>query len=766
MQQFADVIIDISHTRLDRPFTYKVPGPLTNRVGVGMRVRVPFRQHQEQGYVVALGDDAAVYNPREILSCLDDQPLFDANSLELAQWMAKRYLCPVVQAIECLFPAAVKHAGQRMVRLAGVDAAEIADAISSLATIDPSAARVLALLWEHGDMVRSEMGRRVRIRDLDHVINSLVERQLVEVDTVSKETAAGSLYPSPLVPGDSSACWGQNDNAAENGAGLDSLTAGGPLVLNPYQREAVTEIQQVLDRQEHQVFLLHGVTGSGKTEVYLRSIASLVEKGKGAIVLVPEIALTPQTVSRFRSRFGDLVAVLHSRQPAGTRLREWQRIRRGQAQVVIGPRSAVFAPVGRLGLIIVDEEHEASYKQEQNPRYHAREVAVQRAKLLGIPVILGSATPSLESYHRVARGEYRLQELPSRVEERPLPLVTIVDLREELKAGNKGVLSEILKEKISSRLAAREQVILFLNRRGFSTFVVCRDCGTVLNCPNCAIALTYHHQGNQMCCHYCGFRSGVPQTCSRCSGSRIRYFGIGTQRVEDEVRALYPGARMLRFDIDTTGRKGVLEEGLNSFARGDVDILVGTQMVAKGLDFPNVTLVGVITADTSLNLPDFRAAERTFQLLTQVAGRAGRGSITGEVIVQTYHPDHYPVVLAASQDFREFWHRESEFRQRLNYPPYCHLARILVVGAIERRVIQDAADLSQRLACEIKAQSTGIEMLGPAPAALARIKNRYRWHIVLKAPKVEALATVINRARAEFPGSSSLVVDIDPLGML
>lgn len=743
MERFADVIIAIPHSRLDRPFTYRIPGRLTERVVVGTRVKVPFRQRQEVGYVIGVTETAEIDRPREILACLDEDPVFDTVSLELAEWMANQYACSLLQAIECQFPAALKHKGRKVIGPAGLESGEIVDAIALLETLDPPAARVLGWLWEHGETDRAELGRRLRIRDLDEVLASLQERHLIEVDT---------FYPAFT-----EAAAGQDGDEPEK--------QHAPLVLNPDQARAVLQIRQALERKKHQVFLLHGITGSGKTEVYLHSIAFLLEQGLGAIVLVPEIALTPQTVARFRSRFGNLVAVLHSRQSSGVRLGEWQRIRGGQARVVIGPRSAVFAPLPRPGLIIVDEEHEVSYKQEQNPRYHAREVAIKRAALLGIPVVLGSATPALETYYQAVRGDYRLLELPSRVESRPLPDVTIIDLRQEIKAGNTGVLSENLKEKIAARLERGEQTILFLNRRGFTTFVICRDCGYVLKCPNCAISLTYHYQGDQLRCHYCGYSTQLPRKCSRCGSSRIRHFGTGTQKVEDEVRNLFPQARVLRLDMDTTGKKGVLESTLAAFAGGEADILVGTQMVAKGLDFPNVTLVGVITADTVLNLPDFRAAERTFQLLTQVAGRAGRGNLAGEVVIQTYHPDRYPVVLASSHDYKQFWQQESEFRRRLEYPPYSHLARLLVVGPVERNVIREASDLARELNSS-QGHNPAVQVLGPAPAALNRLKNRYRWHIVLKAVEIQPLLTVVDQVRREYSGSSALQIDVNPLGML
>ena len=532
---------------------------------------------------------------------------------------------------------------------------------------------------------------------------------------------------------------------------------------------ALQQVDSVLQTGEHRVFLLRGVTGSGKTEVYLQAISRVLKLGKQAVVLVPEISLTPQTVKRFKDRFGDRVAILHSRLSVGERFDEWRRIRGGEADIVVGARSAVFAPMTNLGLIVVDEEHDESYKQEEMPCYHARDVAIWRAEAHSAPVILGSATPALESTYLAAEGKYQLLVLPQRVMKRRLPSVNIVDMREELKKGNRTILSESLRTAIEKRVRLGQQMMILLNRRGYATSVLCRGCGYVMQCDNCRVSLTYHELGNSVRCHYCGLVKPLPAQCPQCRSRYLHRFGVGTQRVEAVLRQEFPRSRLLRMDYDTTRRKGAHADILNRFRRGQADILLGTQMIAKGHDFPGVTLVGIITADTALNIPDFRAGERTFQLLTQVGGRAGRGDQKGEVIIQTYTPEHYSIQAAAGQDYISFYKEELEFRRELSYPPFNFLVRLLVAGADEDEVIGKA----QEVAGELKSRMNILEktdqpvLLGPTPAPLSLVRNKFRWHVLLRG-REELVRSILDGWVETLPKSTELSVHVDvaPLSLL
>ncbi len=539
------------------------------------------------------------------------------------------------------------------------------------------------------------------------------------------------------------------------------------LSLNPQQDSALRPIREKMEAGAFGVFLLHGITGSGKTEIYLQAADCVLKRGKSVIILVPEIALTPQTIERFRQRFAASVAVLHSRLSAGERLREWERIRQGAARIVIGPRSAVFSPVPVLGLVVIDEEHETSYKQEDTPRYHAREVAIERARLARAVVILGSATPSLESYYRAQRKEYQLIELTERVENKDLPLVTVVDMRrEESRRRPAKVFSGALERKIGEVLGRNEQVILFLNRRGFSTFAHCRYCGTVVKCSRCNVALIYHFDREKLVCHYCNRQIAPPSLCPHCRSGYVRYFGLGTQKVESEIKRLYPETKAARMDTDSTSRRGAHARILDDFRHGRTGILVGTQMVAKGHDFSRVTLVGVVAADTALNLPDFRSGERTFSLLTQVAGRSGRGEEKGEVIVQTYTPHHYAIQAAQQHDYRRFYSCEISQRRELDYPPFSHLVKIVLRGRKEETVGRAAEELARLV--PLQRGKTAISVLGPAPLPVAKVKDYYRWNVILKSKKVPGILRVLGKCLLEFrkPAGVFLAVDVDPMSML
>ncbi|MCY3741294.1 MAG: primosomal protein N' [Candidatus Poribacteria bacterium] len=577
-----------------------------------------------------------------------------------------------------------------------------------------------------------------------------------------------------------------------NPLSLEPVAPTQPLLLNSAQSAAFTQIKNVLvshtteaasgnSIKQPPTFLLHGVTGSGKTEVYMQAMADVLKNGRSVIVLVPEISLTPQAASRFVGRFGERVALLHSRLSDGERYDQWHRIQKGEANIVIGPRSAIFAPVQKLGMLIMDEEHSDSYKSDTAPRYHAREVAQKRSDLAKCPVLLGSATPSLESFHRARNGRYRLLSLPDRVFDRKMPDVHIVDMRTELKKGNRTIFSDLLRSSIEERLVRREQTILFLNRRGHSTYVFCRTCGYVERCDNCSISLTYHRETQRLVCHHCGGNRPTQQTCPQCSSDAIRFFGAGTEAVEQEVRKAYPKARVKRFDADSTARKNAHQQILAEFEQQKIDILIGTQMVSKGLDFPNVTLVGVIAADIALNLPDFRASEQTFSLLTQVAGRSGRAELEGKVVIQTYMPGHYCIEAAQKHDYLDFYAQEVVARDALRYPPFAHVATLLLRGKDEQAVIDAAHAARDQL--EIwqedrehasqapTVEETSVEILGPAPAPLSKIEGKFRWHLLLRSPDAKKIGRLFKRFTDEPPAiikskAIEFVIDIDPTSTL
>ena len=575
--------------------------------------------------------------------------------------------------------------------------------------------------------------------------------------------------------------------AVRNPLSSEPVASTQPLDLNSAQSEAFTEIQNAINpsfagtAKQALTFLLHGVTGSGKTEVYMQAMAEILEHGKSIIALVPEISLTPQTASRFVGRFGDRVALLHSRLSDGERYDQWHRIQKGEADIVIGPRSAIFAPVKELGMLIIDEEHSDSYKSDTAPRYHAREVAQKRSELANCPLLLGSATPALESFYQAENGSYRLLSLPDRVLNRKMPNVHIVDMRAELKKGNRTIFSDILRSSIEERLVRREQIILFLNRRGHSTYVFCRTCGYVERCENCSISLTYHFETKQLICHHCGYKRSTHQTCPQCSSPAIHYFRLGTEGVEQEVQKAFPRARVKRFDADSTSRKNAHQEILEAFEQQKIDILIGTQMVSKGLDFPNVTLVGVIAADTALNLPDFRASEQTFSLLTQVSGRSGRAELEGKVVIQTYMPEHYCISAVQKHDYLDFYRQEVEARGTLRYPPFSHVAILLLRGKDEKEVIDTAHVIrdqlevwqgNQKQAPKVAdIEENAVEILGPAPAPLSKIEGKFRWHFLLRSSDVGKIGQLLKHLTDEPPttiksNAIELVIDIDPTNTL
>ncbi|HHV93288.1 MAG TPA: primosomal protein N' [Firmicutes bacterium] len=818
MDTYAEIIVDIQSQAVDRLFHYRVPPVLQPDLRAGHRVIVPFGSRKLVGYVMGIVDHSPVNEAKPILKILDEEPLLTGEMVDLARWLAQHTYCRLIDALRCLLPPGIHIKSEKYVELAQE---HVDCALERLKERAPKQEAVLRYLLEVGGEapwddvlgavqcgssvinILAEKGylnikhrwtspavkkKRVQVCRLNvpvkeaeawveanmkrapkqaEVITRLIETETVW--TVSSLAAAANTTSACVraleEKGLIKRFW-QEVYRDPYGEGVE---ASQPLTPNPAQRQALQEIHKALTETTGGVFLLRGVTGSGKTEVYLQAIAKALELGKQAIVLVPEISLTPQTVQRFKARFGGRVAVLHSALSGGERFDEWRRVRNGDADIVVGARSAVFAPFTRLGLIIIDEEHEQSYRQEDMPRYHARDVALWRAKRHGAVVVLGSATPSVESAYLAETGVYRQLVLPERIETRPLPPVEIVDMRAELKHGNRSMLSRRLRLAISQRLQKREQMIILLNRRGYATCVLCRECGHVMQCKNCRVTLTYHEPDRSVRCHYCGWQVPLPRLCPECRSQLLRRFGVGTQRVEEVLLREFPGARVLRMDMDTTRRKGAHRAILGAFERGEADILLGTQMIAKGLDFPNVTLVGVISADTSLSIPDFRAGERTFQLLTQVAGRAGRGDKGGEVIIQTYNPEHYSIQAAAAHDYTAFYQEELSFRREMGYPPYAFLARVLISGPAEGEVMETAHkawEALRQLTADLGLKPQDVGIFGPMPAPLSLVRKRYRWHIIVKGEE-EAVRRCLGAFTASpdtYPCSVS--VDAAPSALL
>ena len=732
----ARVTLEIA---LRREFDYLIPLEFAGRVEVGTRVKVPFGRRQVLGCVTSLAESSALETLKPILKIIGAQSLVTPRVLELARWMADYYCCAPETALKSVLPDAIRKEqdGWRERLFARVlPGADGIDALTKRQT------EIYHVIEEHHSIALQELLRLTGTTA--QTVRKLEDKNLIEI--------------APQIT--------ERDPYAN-----EQFVPTTPLKLNPEQAKALENIMVESGR----VFLLHGVTGSGKTEVYLQAIARALEEGKGAIVLVPEISLTPQTVERFKARFSNgplqtLVAVLHSHLSAGERHDEWHKIRQGRAKIVIGARSAIFAPVEPLGLIIVDEEHEHSYKQEEAPRYHARDVAVVRGQREGATVVLGSATPSLESYHNTKRGKYTLLEMPSRVDDKQMPLVRVQDMRTEKSKGDKGppIFSQRLKDAIHHRLEAGEQTILFLNRRGFATSMQCPDCGLVAECPNCSLSLTYHRREQTLRCHICGHRDRAPQRCpnKQCRSPKIRFHGLGTEKVEDVLRKLFPKANVCRMDSDALKRKDDFRRILGDFRRGKIDILVGTQMIAKGLHFPRVTLVGIVYADTSLHLADFRAGERTFQLLTQVAGRAGRGDVEGEVVVQTFSPVHPAIQFARRHDFVGYFEAEMEFREQLLYPPFTRAALLTIRGRNEDKV-KFSADHIKRELEKLIPKLPDLVIAGPAPAPLLRAENFYRHQIMLRLGQMSALSRhlALIDAQLTLPDDVTLTIDIDPVNL-
>lgn len=720
-------------------FDYRVPEALLSQVEPGRRVRVPLGRGNRTvvGYCVAVGYKATGPRRKPVLAVLDSQTLLSPSMLALTRWIAEHYLCPWGVVLESVVPSGVRHqAGTRMATFLRIDPA-VQDRITELKLPRAQRAVLEALAGSPQPVTPAQLRRIARCSSAP--IAALRRKGLIRS---SAERVFASPQPEPPV------------------------APQVPWELNADQKRALATIVDALESRQHRTILIHGVTGSGKTEVYIQAIEHVARFGRQAIVLVPEISLTPQTLERFRARFSG-VAVLHSHLSDAERHQQWQRIAAGQVQVVVGARSAVFAPTPHLGLIVLDEEHETSFKQETAPRYHAREVALARAKAEKVPLVLGSATPSLESWHRARTGQYVLVEMPHRIFHRPMPVVGTIDLRDdEHLRHTRGAISRVLHQAIRRALDEGGQVILLLNRRGYSTHIQCPACGHVVRCPQCDVALTHHRSGNIAVCHYCDYQMPAPAACPHCQFAGIYYGGRGTQRLEAEVRARFPDAPCVRMDTDSMKYPGAHAKALAAFREGKVRILLGTQMIAKGLDFPNVTLVGVINADTALHFPDFRAAERTFQLVTQVAGRTGRGDKPGRVLVQTHNPDHPAILAAVQHNFAMFAAAELPLREMLKYPPFAHMIRVVVRGPGESQARTFAETLGAQIRAAL-AESPEARVLGPAPAPFAKLRGLYRYQIQLQGPDAEALRQAIRRAEPlPAPENVQWIADVDPIDML
>ncbi|SFB19617.1 replication restart DNA helicase PriA [Lentibacillus halodurans] len=799
----AKVIVDVPASSINQTFDYQIPERFQEMLKPGMRVMVPFGPRKIMGYVVGRTNESSFDQLKEIIDVFDLTPILTTELLDLGKWLAEETLSLYITTFQAMLPQVLKaNYKKELERLTSASLSDQLEAFFDRRDVVPyeevensgvSFYQIQKAIQD-GDiavhyLVKSRVTKKHvtflkpardihlleealrdmpnRARKQQEMLTFFIDHpQEIELNKLIKEfgttrSTVNALLKKELITSFRKEVFRNpyDDSVFEQTTSLE---------LTEQQREAIEPIKQHIQENRHDVFLIHGVTGSGKTEIYLQAIQDVIDKGKEAIVLVPEISLTPQMVKRFKGRFGSNVAVLHSALSYGEKYDEWRRIHRKEVQVVVGARSAVFAPFENLGIIIIDEEHENSYKQEDQPRYHARDVAIHRGEYHRCPVILGSATPTLESYARAQKGVYKLATLTKRTNEKAMPEVNIVDMRDELHAGNRSMFSRNLKENMEQRIRRGEQIVLLLNRRGYSTFVMCRECGYVKECPHCDIALTFHKHQNQLKCHYCSYEESMPMYCPSCSSDLIRFFGTGTQRIEEALTQLIPEARVLRMDVDTTRRKGAHEKLLNQFANKEADILLGTQMIAKGLDFENVTLVGVLTADSMLHLPDFRSSEKTFQLLTQVSGRAGRHDLPGEVIVQTYTPEHYSIELASRYNYLRFYQQEMQTRKKFQYPPYVFLTLITVSHQNHVTAVQTTQQIVKNLWKHVQSDTV---ILGPTPSPIPRMKDRFRYQCMIKYKHESDLQRLIQKMIHQFDdevrkNDLQITVDMQPYQLM
>lgn len=796
--RLAKAIVDVPTMQTNDPYTYLVPDELSDKIQKGMRVIVPFGNGSRkiQGIIADVDNDGEFDGKlKKIEGILDLEPVLNPELLSLSKWMSKKTYAFQISCILTMLPSVMRAKYQKQLVLNSDDVDDdILKLFDGSTVIDfdldklpndivrkiiqarkkrqvvikynvqdnAKAKKIYALSSKIStDEAKHELenirkNSKNLIKILQYIIShpgeSIAQRKLAKDYDISESSIKTAIQKN----------WFKRFLQEEyRNPYKQTVKRNYPLKLNDDQANAVNTISDSIEKENDQVYLLEGVTGSGKTEVYLQTIQRALKMGKTALMLVPEISLTPQMVKRVKGRFGDRVAMLHSGLSSGEKYDEWRRIENGEADVVVGARSAIFAPLDNIGVIIMDEEHESSYKQDDAPRYHTRDVAKWRANYHNCPLVLGSATPSLESRARATKGVYTLIRLPHRINNQSLPEVRIIDMKEQMKENGQEDFSNELLAAINNRLQKHEQVVLMLNRRGYSSFVMCRNCGFVLHCPNCDISLTLHMDSRTMKCHYCGHEETIPNKCRNCGSKKIRYYGTGTQKVQQQLQRLVPNARILRMDVDTTRRKGSHERLLQRFSNGDADILLGTQMIAKGLDFPNVTLVGVLNADTSLDLPDFRSSERTFDLLTQVSGRAGRAEKSGLVYVQTFNPDNYAIQLSKKQDYELFYRKEMSIRHETNYPPYFFTVKITASDVNESKAAAKMFEIAKILKAKLSQQAI---MLGPSPSSILKLKNKYYYQIIIKykhEPNMdECLEYILNYYQKD--AQKGLYVNIDP----
>lgn len=809
---FANVIVDAGVAALSHPFTYRVPDSLEDAIFVGACVAVPFSGRKLVGYVFELTEetDLDIKIIKDIYAIVSDACAFNPSLLNMIRWMSEYYAAPLAHSMRAIMPETMSATVSSNVRLIDKE---------KYSTKSPAQKKVVDTLIEMGGTADMEILKvKSGVEKFATVLRQLNNKGCLDITRSLDLPKARRLIVKGLMLDDSDGYPDAEDlgtSAPMQSAILDALiesngvvrqselikklgTSASPIkaliekgmlkqvdmairrrafevdgersqkpVLTLCQRDSLAVIRESQKTDTKQTTLIFGVTGSGKTEVYLQSIEDVLKEERTCISLVPEISLTTHLMDAYISRFGDQVAILHSRLSTGERYDEWRRIESGEARIILGARSAIFAPVNDLGLVVIDEEHEPSYKQDRSPRYSARRLAEERADAEGASVILGSATPSIETFYRASSGEIKLAVMDKRIDDRPMAAVTCVDQREEFEKGKRNVFSEELQNGIAERLSRKEQVILFVNRRGYASFMLCRSCGYTEKCHNCDVSLTYHSYSKMLKCHHCDESRPAPTICPNCGSIHFKQFGIGTERVEEEVGKIFPDANVIRMDADTTRKKNSHVKLLDAFRKGKADILVGTQMVAKGLDFHNVTLVGVISADTILNLPDFRSAERTFQLLTQVSGRAGRGDLPGEVFIQSFSPDHYAIRAAVRQDYLSFYGQEIQYRRELSYPPFSQLINIISSDAIADYADERLKVFADRLRMKL---TSGVDLMGPVPAPVSRLKGMYRSHLLIRS-RMQADGT-LQRYIADVLDSmppmdrNGLIIDVDPLSML
>lgn len=713
MKKFVNVIIEISAKNLDRPFTYLIPENLENSIEIGSVVTIPFgpTNREMKGFVIAFPEkiDFDIEKIKAVIR-VNESVSVESELIKLAYWMQRRYTASLQSVLKSMIPSSQDLNKKYIHYITRTCSKEVLNELLSDPKIEKNEAKkdTIKLLIDHDRLPQNLVIEKTGISKF--ILKGFTKKGIIK-------TEKSEMFRNPFE--------------------IEKIKESKKITPNYQQQKAIFHITNAFNQNRNEVFLLHGITGSGKTEVYMQVIEEVLKQGKQAIVLIPEIGLTPQTVGRFLSRFGNVVGVLHSKLSMGEKYDQWRKAKEGKISIMIGPRSAIFAPFENIGMIIIDEEHETTYKSDMPPKYHAREVAIKRGSMAKCPVVLGSATPLIESYHKALEGKYTLLELNEKAIREAKLTVNIVDMRNELIEGNKSMLSVELKTHIEAALSRNEQIILFINRRGHSSFISCRKCGYVVKCPSCDITLTYHSNNDKMICHYCGKTENKIQKCPQCQSKYIKEFGIGTQKVENYIKNEFKNAKVLRMDFDTTSRKNESERILKQFDNREADILIGTQMIAKGHHFENVTVVGVIAADLSLYANDFRACERTFQLLTQVTGRTGRGNKIGRALIQTYSPEHYSIQCAKDQDYKRFYEHEVKFREMMGYPPFSNIATIIISSDDEEQLIKNAYQIKDLIQERIKQNE--MEILGPTPANVSKINNSFRWRIIIKSKDYKSL---------------------------